>query len=458
MAGSFTNIHFWAWLVLSAAWLLTAFLSWNKKAVFFRAFLLFCLCLGALHIRNYNFLPPGHIGSLEIKGSLGARVQGVVDNDPVSARNKSSFRLRIRKLIAQDKDYPLSGEILVNAFGLGDFNYGDELILDGSLHRPFNFGANTNFSYPDYLKNQGIYYILEVGKGKKVIFLGRDKGNLFVSLAFRFKHRLKGIFEQYLLPLNSAVLSGITLGERQGLPRQIREDFARTGTAHIIAISGFNVGIVVFAVLFLLKALRIKRKCRYFLAIPILFIHMCAVGAQASVIRATLMAIVVLIGYLLERDADIINSLSLAALIVLGYNPRQVFDIGFQLSFVSVAGIVSLSPRIIGWFKLKPKSNVGLRFLANSFAVSLAAWISTFWLVLYYFRIVTPITVLANLIIVPLVSLVIILGFTLCLSALIYPAIAVPIALTIDFSMFWLFKITHQLGALPFASFYIGKL
>ncbi len=403
-------------------------------------------------------MPPGHIGSLKIKAGLGARIQGLVDNDPASTpAAKTSFYFKAKKLIAADKAYPVHGEILVNAFGRVDFNYGDELILEGSLHRPFNFGANTNFSYPDYLKSQGIYYILEVGKAGEIVFLGRDKGNLLNSLAFKLKHRLEGIFEKYLWPLNSAVLSAITLGERQGLPRQIREDFARTGTAHIIAISGFNVGIVVFAVLFLLKALRIKRKCRYFLAIPILFIHMCAVGAQASVIRATLMATVVLIGYLLERDADIINSLSLAALIILGYNPRQVFDIGFQLSFVSVAGIVSLSPRIIGWFKLKPKSNVGLRFLANSFTVSLAAWISTFWFILYYFRIITPITVLANLIIVPLVSLVIILGWTLCLSALICPAIAVPIALTTDFSMFWLFKITHQLGALPCASFYIGK-
>ena len=128
---------------------------------------------------------------------------------------------------------------------------------------------------------------------------------------------------------------------------------------HIIAISGFNVGIVVFTVLFLLKVLRIKRKYRYLLAIPILFIHMCAVGAQASVVRATLMAVVVLIGYLLERDTDIINSLSLAALIILGYNPRQIFDIGFQLSFVSLLGIVLLSPRFVAGLNCSLKPILG---------------------------------------------------------------------------------------------------
>lgn len=420
------------------------------------AFLLFCLSLGAMHIRNYNLLPPGHIGSLKIKGSLSARIQGIVDNDPASTRRKTSFQFQAKKLIISDKSYPIRGEILVNAFGRHNFYYGDELILEGSLHRPFNFSASSSFSYPEYLKSQGIYYILEVGKEREIIFLGRDKGNLFISLAFRIKQRLKGIFEKHLQPANSAVLSAITLGDRQGLPAQVREDFIRTGTAHIIAISGFNVGIVVFTVLFLLKALRIKRKSRYLLAIPILFIHMCAVGAQASVARATLMAVVVLIGYLLERDTNIINSLSLSALIILGYSPRQIFDIGFQLSFVSVLGIVLLSPRIIGWFKLKPKTSPAIRFMVNSLAVSLAAWLSTFWLILYYFRIVTPIAILANLIIVPLVSLVIILGFILCLSALICPAIASPIAVTLDFSMSWLFKIAHQLSGWPFSYFYIG--
>ena len=436
--------------------LLTAFLFTNKKAVFFWAFLLFCLFLGATHTRNYNLLPPGHIGSLKIKGSLGARIQGIVNNDPASTRRKTSFYFKVKKLIVADRAYFVRGEILVNAFSRRDFHYGEELILEGNLHRPFNFSANSSFSYPEYLKNQGIYYILEAGKEREIIFLGRDKGNLFISLAFRIKQRLKGIFEKYLQPANSAVLSAITLGDRQGLLAQVREDFTRTGTAHIIAISGFNVGIVVFTVLFLLKAIRIKRKCRYSLAIPILFIHMFAVGAQASVVRATLMAVVVLIGYLLERDTHIINSLSLSALIILGYNPRQIFDIGFQLSFVSVLGIVLLSPRIISRFQLKPKASPAIRFMVNSLAVSLAAWLSTFWFILYYFRIITPVAILANLIIVPLVSLVIILGFTLCLSALICPVIALPIAVTIDFSMFWLFKIAHQLSGLPFSYFYIG--
>ena len=444
-------------MVLSAAWLLTVSLSQNKKAVFFRAFLLFCLCLGALHIRNYNSLPPGHIGSLKIKGGLSARIQGIVDNDPASTRRKTRFYFKAKKLIAADRAYPVRGEILVNAFSPArDFHYGDELILEGSLHRPFNFGANTNFSYPDYLQNQGIYYILEVGKEREIIFLGRDKGNPLNSLSFKLKQRMKAIFEQYLSPVNSAVLSGITLGDRQGLPARIREDFVRTGTAHIIAISGFNVGIVVFTVLFLLKAVRIKRKYRYLLAIPILFIHMCAVGAQASVVRATLMAVVVLIGYLLERDTDIINSLSLSALIILGYNPRQIFDIGFQLSFVSLLGIVLLSPRFIGWFKLQPKTNIGLKFLVNSLAVSLAAWLATAGFTAYYFRIVTPISILANLIIVPLVSLVIILGFVLCLMAMICPATAFFTGLTTDFIMSGLFNITHQLSILPFSHFYIG--
>ena len=213
--------------------------------------------------------------------------------------------------------------------------------------------------------------------------------------------------------------------------------------------------------------MRIKRKVRYMIMIPILIIHMLAVGASSSVVRATLMALIVLIAYLMDREPHMINSLSLAALFILGYNPLQIFDIGFQLSFVSVLGIVILSPRIINLFKIgsahlgkingkvKQKLNILLRAIRNSFSVSLAAWLATFGFVAYYFRIISPVTILANLIIVPLASLAIILGWTLSLSALACPLLSPSIAATTNFVLVFLFKVAYCLSHLPFAYFYL---
>lgn len=456
LIGNFISIPFFVWLGFCIFAGILSFFLRNKVFIFPLAFLLFCFGEGALHTKNYLRLPNNHISVINPSS---IRLQGVIDTDPVYGGRKMNFVLKAREIITDNQPYRIQGRVLVNVFAKENFSYGDELILEGSLYRPFNYGKETNFSYRDYLGNQGIYSILSVKKENKIVVVaGRDRGNFFKSLAFRMKHRFKNIFEQYLWPVNSAVLSGIILGERQNIPQDIRQSFIQTGTSHIIAISGFNVGIVAFMVLIMLKALGIKRRPRYLLTIPILIIHMLAVGGASSVVRATIMAMVVLAGYLLEREAHIINALSLSALLILGYNPMQIFDVGFQLSFVSVLGIVVFSPKIAKVAEkvfLKQKLTHFHRVMLSGFSVSLSAWLVTFGFVAYYFRIISPITILANLIIVPFTSLIIIFGFSLAISAVICPALASQIAATTNITMALLFKITFGLSGLPFAYFYL---
>ena len=461
------NIPFFVLLAFCPAMLTLAFLKRKKRFVFVLSFLFLSFGLGGLHLKNHLLLPGNHIGLLKLQGSKNIQLGGMIVSDPVYGERKISFTLGVKKICRSHKSMGARGKVLVNIFDTGRFAYGDELILEGRLYRPFIFAAGSNFSYRDYLRSQGIAYILNVKKENKIVFLSGKKGNFFKSLAFKLKHKFEGIFKQYLWPLNSDVLSAIILGERRNFPERLKRAFIQTGTAHIIAISGFHVGIIAFLILIFLKTMRIKRKVRYMIMIPILIIHMLAVGASSSVVRATLMALIVLIAYLMDREPHMINSLSLAALFILGYNPLQIFDIGFQLSFVSVLGIVLLSPRIINLFKIgsahlgkingkvKQKLNILLRAIRNSFSVSLAAWLATFGFVAYYFRIISPVTILANLIIVPLASLAIILGWTLSLSAMACSVLSPPIAAATNFVLVFLFKVAYCLSHLPFAYFYL---
>lgn len=439
-----------------------AFLKRRQNLIFTLVFLCLCLGLGSLHIKNYLLLPRNHLAMLGLRNNKNIRLRGIIDNDPAYGALKISFDFRINEIISDEKAIPAKGIARVNVWNKeSQFSYGDELILEGNLYKPFNFGKESNFSYRDYLRGRGIAYILNVKRTGRIIFLAGGNGSFLKSLAFKIKHKFKGIFKQYLWPINSDVLSAIILGERQNFPEGLRQIFIWTGTVHIIAISGFHVGIVAFIILIFLKAIGIRGKGRYLITIPLLIIHMLAVGAGSSVARATLMALIVLIAFLIGREPHIINSLSLAALFILGYNPLQIFDIGFQLSFVSVLGIVVLSPKIIlgaaslTRLRLEKKANVFLRAILNSFSVSLAAWLATFGFIIYYFRIISPVTILANLIIVPLVSLAIILGWTLSLSAMACPVLSPSIAATTNFVLVFLFKITHCLSRLPFAYFYL---
>ena len=498
---SFISIPFFVLLAFCLIMLIFTFLKRKKNFVFVLSLLFLCLGLGGLHLKNHLRPPRNHIALLALQKAGNIQLGGIIDSDPVYpalarkggayGARKINFVFKIKKIISNGKSYEAQGKVLANIYSMGrftpfetagqpekgkrfrtGFTYGDKLILEGRLYRPFNFASGSNFSYRDYLYNQGISYVLSAKKENKILFLAGKEGNFFKSLAFRLKHKFEALFKQELWPINSDVLSAIILGERQNFPEDIKRTFIQTGTAHIIAISGFNVGIVVFIILIFLKAIGIKRKARYLVTIPILVIHMLAVGAGASVVRATVMALIVLIAYLIGREPHIINSLSLAALIILGYNPLQIFDIGFQLSFVSVLGIVSLSPVILNLFKInsalslakesplvikggvKQKLNILLRVILNSFSVSLAAWLATFGFVAYYFRIISPVTILANLIIVPLTSLSIVLSFTLGLSAVACPALSPSIAATTNFVLLFLFKAAYGLSRLPFAYFY----
>jgi competence protein ComEC len=228
---------------------------------------------------------------------------------------------------------------------------------------------------------------------------------------------------------------------------------------HILAISGFNVGIVIFIVLILLKFLRISRIPRVILTILFIIIYAIITGSQPSVIRASIMAIVILIGILLQRESDIYNSVSFAAIIILMLNPKALFDVGFQLSFLSVISIVWLEPKIekpiLKLFNSKSKA---LILVVRSLSVSLAAWLGVAGLVLYYFSIFSPVTILANLFIVPFSSLIVALGFCLIILGGIFPAIAFifsgSLKLCLDFLVYavWLF---HRL---PASFFYLRPI
>lgn len=454
LIADFISIPIFILLASGCILLILAFFLRKDNLKFLSVLLALSLVTGTLCVKNYLHLAGNHIALCRDCELRPIRIQGIITSDPSRGLRKTIFNFKTEKIISDKETQDIQGTVLAQVFAGGRFSYGDELILEGNLRRPFNYTNSRNFSYREYLKRQGVYYILSIKKGNKIIFIKERQGSPLVFWAFRIKHKLMYIFDKYLWPKNAQVLKGIVLGERQNFPEDIRQAFVQTGTAHIIAISGFNVGIIVFILLIFLKVLRIKRTLRYIVAIPILIIHCIAVGAGPSVVRATIMAIALLMSYLISREAHIINSLSLSALIILAFNPLQVFDAGFQLSFVSVLAIVILSPKIAGLFKTKPKGSRLFRVIIDGFSVSLSAWLVTSGFIAYYFRIISPITILANLIIVPLTSLVITVAFSLCLAGLLFAPLAYPVASTANFIMALLFKSAIFFSRIPFAYFY----
>jgi len=178
-------------------------------------------------------------------------------------------------------------------------------------------------------------------------------------------------------------------------------------------------------------------------------------ASSTPVLRATIMAIVYLCSYFVRRQPDIYNSLCLSAVIILTINPKQLFDIGFQLSFSSVLAIVYLYPRIKAYLKMDSLKPVILRFFVEGGIVSICAWLGTAGFIAYYFKIMSPITVIANIFIVPLASLLTLCGISLIMMGFVCPPLAGIFSHSVEFLVFLLLWINKVLIQVPGAYFYL---
>ncbi len=442
----------WIQLPFAALWMVTvltiaAWLLFINRPIFSLVLLIIAFFfLGALISQNYQTLDKNNIcDAARYYYGKPVVIRGVIVSDIEEQRfgkaKKTVFKLQVKSVKADGIWVQKKGLLLVNLFRAENINYGDDVEMEGKLHRPFEFAADSDFSYRDYLKRKGIEFILSVKKQGYVNVIGKDQGNPVKSCLFKFKDRLNGILEKHFSGAELGIMQGFLLGDRFNIPKQINEIFRLSGVIHILAISGFNVGIVSGIIFLFLKMLPIGRKFQYFLTMGILILYAILTGAQPPVVRATIMAVVFMVSFIIEKEPEPLNTLSCAALIILLINPMNIFDVGFQLSFISVLSIIIFYSRFVDIFlklsgfapeeddpdkreRILAFRDVLWKYIVKSSALSLAAYLGVAVLVAYYFHLVTPIVVVANLVVIPLASIIDILGIALLLAGLIVPMAA----------------------------------
>jgi competence protein ComEC len=226
------------------------------------------------------------------------------------------------------------------------------------------------------------------------------------------------------------------------------DDFIKTGTVHVIAISGLNIVLIAGIFMFIFKMAGIKRKYSLLLASFFLVFYCFLAGAAAPVVRATIMFVIASLGYVINRESDILNSLAIAAFLILLNSPNELFDPGFQLSFASIFGIVLFSPRIE--FLFGPRKN----YFTQGMAVSIAAIIAVSPIVARYFNVISPISIIANLVIVPALFVITVVSFLFIFLSL--PGIGfilAPVACAMSLLSQATFYINHLFAQVPFAYF-----
>ncbi|MDD5477405.1 MAG: ComEC/Rec2 family competence protein [Candidatus Omnitrophica bacterium] len=451
----FIPANFWLIMAVGAIIFFAASLSKAKNYIFLVLLSFLVLFLGILSLKNSYRLPKCHISNfVYYKNNSFYSLSGSIDSQPVLNNNRLWFSFRTQEIQVNKLKWHCCGQVLVKIDFPQELNYGDNLTLLGNLTRPYNFNS-TRQGYKDFLARQGIHLIMRIKDPRQIIRRSGFGGSRLIGASFWLRSKMEEVVNHNLPDLPASILSAMILGQRRNIPWVVNDSMIKSGTVHILVVSGFNVGIVAFSINLLLKILRIARKGRIILTIICLLAYCLITGSSNPVIRATVMGIVFLAAYLLKRDPDIYNSLAGAALFILIINPRQLFDVGFQLSFISVLAIVYLYPRLKALTHLENYKNKVWKFIGEGFLVSFSAWLGTLWIIVFNFRIIAPVTILANILIVPLATVITLCGFTLVLSGLIYPHLASLFSAPASALITLLLNINCAVIRLPLAYFYL---
>ena len=288
---------------------------------------------------------------------------------------------------------------------------GDRVVfISGFSEIPFN-GNPYEFNYKKYMHRHRVFkqIFLETESWEKI---GENKGSPLLLAGVKMQNHLFQKYREYGMKDDVLEVAGaLTLGLREKLGDEIKQSYRVSGAVHILAISGLHVGIL-YVVLF--YSLSFLKKTRYGKIVMVLVI-LCALwffalltGLSPSVLRASTMFSFVLIGQSLRRHSNVYNSLAISAFILLFINPSLIYNVGFQLSYCAVLGIVILQPRLHNLmrsrFWLVDK-------ISGLVAVSIAAQLATFPLSLYYFHQFPVYFWLTNIIVIPLTTLILYFGF-----------------------------------------------
>ncbi len=319
-------------------------------------------------------------------------------------------------------DSAASGEIMASIPGtVGPaFFAGQEVEITGVLARPAGPLAAGLFDYRTYLRRQGIHYQLKSDSTNDWSVVSTRRATPLSDRFIAWAQRILALG----LPdedLNRDLLWAMTLGWKTGISGEVYEPFMQSGTLHVFAISGLHIALIAGILVSLLRVAQIPRPVCAWIILPLIWFYTAATGWQPSAIRSTVMMTIVIGGWALQRPGNLLNSLASAGFVILLWDPQQLFGASFQLSFFVVLSIALLMPllepwrdRLLAHDPLLPDELVPvwrrrlippLRGLLTAVGVSLAAWLGSLPLIAYYFHILSPVTLAANVVIVPLSSI-----------------------------------------------------
>jgi len=436
-AGDHILFHYSGLACVSLAILMTLFLTLRKKwtQVSFALILSLIFIAGLFSISRYQYLNSDSSHVMHFQSFDKLTMEGIVKAQEQVSPDKSLLLVECVRRISEASYVKLTGKIRLIVPAEISFDSGDFIRFRTSVKLISGFHNPGGFDYRRYLNRQGIFVSGFLSGPQDVVLMRRHWQTSLPAFIDRYRQYLKRLIYANAESPQREILEAMTTGNQKAIPANIQDIFSRTGTSHILSISGLHVGLVAsagfFIILWLLKCseylmlrFNIFKIAAAVSLIPVA-IYTLVAGMGTPVLRSAFMALSFLLALMIGKPRDLVNVLFGAALIILMVYPESLFEISFQLSFSAVLALIYIVPRFsnptLSFLESVPRwLQYAFRQVYLFILVSLAATIGTLPVIIYYFNRFSTITVLANLIAVPLLGmLTLLLIFLFILTAVI---------------------------------------
>lgn len=335
-----------------------------------------------------------------------------------------------------------SRPILVTAGRYPKYNYGDRLKIIGRLEMPPVF---DDFNYRDYLKKDGITAVMSF---PKIEFMSSGFGNPIMEIILSFKNKFRDTAGSFISPPQEGFLEALVFGQESNISREWKDKLNITGTRHIAAVSGMNITII---------SSIISSFAPFYISIVLLFLYILMIGAQASAVRAFIMAVIFILAKKLGRMSSGSRAVFFAATFMLVQNPFLLTkDVGFQLSFLAILGLIYLEPYFSNWLRLLPNPKVFP--LRTTLSATLSAQVFTLPILAYNFGRISLLSPVVNILIVPFLAPITILIFIFAIFGIILQPLGFLLSWPVWLSLTYITKIVDWFSKMPLVSMAVGNL
>ncbi|MBL7058047.1 ComEC/Rec2 family competence protein [Patescibacteria group bacterium] len=420
------------------------------------AFLFFAIFRYSIGIHDVG------LGQIKHYNEKNVTIHGRVEVEIIAGPKNQSFKISSQKVRIESKNNftnwaNISGDVLVSADLYPVIKYGDELEVRCKLKAPE--GLN-DFAYDRFLAKSNIYSICNYPKIK---IISRQNGRILYSWIYDIKSRVKDIINNNLGDPEAGLLRAIILGDKKGITSELRDSFSKSGISHVVAISGMHISIISALLMGVLIFFGAKRQVAFVVSSIFLSVYIILIGAPPSAIRAGVMGFLVLLALNIGRLNKIYYSLAFSAVLLLLINPRLLRDdIGFQLSFLAVTGIIVFYPIINNWFEIiiarlstkyfYSKCIKGFLIMVGKIInVTMSAQIFVLPIIIYNFKVLSIVAPMTNVMVLWCLPILMILAIVAVIVSLILPILGIILFIVINLFLKYIILISALLIKLPFA-------